>query len=83
MSYFQSKDGLEIDLILEKGTKRILIEIKSTTQALSHDLKNLKRVKKDLPKAKAFLLSLDKTTRKKDNILILHWQAALKEIFKL
>ena len=48
---------------------------------LSHDLKNLKRVKKDLPKAKAFLFSLDKTARKTENIFILHWQEGLKEIF--
>ena len=82
MSYFQSKDGLEVDLILEKASKIILIEIKSTTRVLSHDLRHLNRFKKEFPKSQAFLISLDKTTRKKEGVFILHWQKALKEIFK-
>ncbi len=39
MSYFHSKDGLEIDLILQKGQEKILIEIKSKSKTLSEDLK--------------------------------------------
>ena len=54
MSYFHSKDGLEIDLILQKGQEKILIEIKSKKKTFSEDLKNLKLVKKDIPKSKAF-----------------------------
>ncbi|MDE0519007.1 MAG: AAA family ATPase [Bdellovibrionales bacterium] len=81
MSYFHSKDGLEIDLILQKDREKILIEIKSKKKALSDDLKNLKLVKKDIPKSKGFLLSLDKTARKESGIFILHWQEGLKKIF--
>ena len=81
MSYFHSKDGLEVDLILQKGQEKILIEIKSKSKTLSEDLKNLKLVKKDIPKSKGFLLSLDKTARKEDGIFILHWQEGLKKIF--
>ena len=83
MSYFQSKDGLEVDLILEKASKKILIEIKSTTRVLSHDLRHLNRFKKEFPKAQAFLISLDKTARKKEAVFILHWKKALQEIFNL
>ena len=39
--YFHSEDGLEIDLILQKGQKKTLIEIKSKGKTLSDDLKNL------------------------------------------
>ena len=81
MSYFHSKDGLEIDLVLQKGRETILIEIKSKKKTLSDDLKNLKLVKKDIPKSKGFLLSLDKTARKENGIFILHWQEGLKKIF--
>ena len=81
MSYFHSKDGLEIDLILQKGQEKILIEIKSKKKTLPDDLKSLKLVKKDIPKSKAFLLSLDKKARKEKGILILHWQEGLKKIF--
>ena len=83
MSYFRSKDGLEIDLILQKGQEKILIEIKSKQKTLSDDLKSLKLVKKDISKCKRFLLSLDKTARKEDGIFILHWQEGLKKIFRI
>ena len=82
LSYFQSKDGLEVDLILQKGYEKIFIEIKSKKRVLSNDLKNLKLIKKDISKAKYFLFSLDKTTRKEDGIFIVHWQEGLKRIFK-
>ena len=81
LSYFQSKDGLEIDLILQKGYEKIFIEIKSTKRVLSNDLKNLKLIKKDIPKAKYFLFSLDKTMRKENGVFIVHWQEGLKRIF--
>ena len=83
MYYFRSKDGLEIDLILKKGQRILLIEIKSKNKVLSEDLKNLKLVKKDIPKSKGLLLSLDPTARKEDGIDILHWQMGLKKIFGL
>ena len=83
MSYFHSKDGLEIDLILQKGQKKILIEIKSKNKTVSDDLKSLKLVKKDIPSAKSFLLSLDKTARKEDGIFIFHWKEGLKKIFQV
>ena len=81
MSYFHSKDGLKIDLVLQKGQEIILIEIKSKKRTLSDDLKNLKLVRKDIPKSKGFLLSLDKTARKEGRVFILHWQEGLKKIF--
>ena len=82
LSYFQSKDGLEIDLILQKGYEKIFIEIKSKKRVLSNDLNVLKLIKKDIPKAKYFLFSLDKTTRKEGGVFIVHWQEGLKRIFK-
>ena len=83
LSHFHSKDGLEIDLILQKGRKKIFIEIKSKKRVLSDDLKSLKRIKKDVPSANYLVLSLDKTQRKEDGILIIHWQEGLKKIFGL
>jgi len=83
LSYFQSKDGVEIDLILQKGYEKIFIEIKSKKRVLSNDLRNLKSVKKNIPKAKYFLLSLDAIERKEDGIRLVHWQEGLRRIFKL
>ena len=83
LSYFHSKDGLEIDLILQKGQENILIEVKSKSKVVLDDLRHLKMIKKDIPKAKCFVLSLDKVNRREDGISILHWQTGLKKIFKL
>ncbi len=82
LSYFRSKDGVEVDLILKRGQEKILIEIKSKKQILPDDLKHLKSIQKDMPGAKGFVLSLDKTKRKQDGILIVHWQEGLKTIFR-
>ena len=81
--YLKTKEGLEVDLILQKGHKKILIEIKSTHKTLPQDLKHLKTVRKEFSKSKAFLISLDKIARKQEGIFILHWQEALKKIFNL
>ena len=81
MSYFHSKDGLEIDIILQKGQEKILIEIKSKKKVLSEDLKSLRLIKKDIPKSKGFVLSFDKTARKEDGIFILHWKEGLRRDF--
>ena len=83
MSYFRSKDGLEIDLILQKGHEKILIEIKSKSKTVSDDLRHLKLIKKDMSSAKGFLLSLDKTARKENGVFVFYWKDGLKRIFGL
>ena len=65
ISYFHSKDGLEIDLILQKGQEKIFIEIKSKSKTLSEDLKNLKRIKKTFPNPKVFYFPLIKQQGRK------------------
>ena len=80
-SYFRSKDGLEVDLILQKGNQIILVEIKSTSKVLAGDLKALKMLKKDLPKAKAYVFSLQETAFMEDGIHILNWKQGLQQIF--
>lgn len=43
-SYFRSSDGLEVDLLLNKGLTLIPIEIKSKTSVSQSDVKGLKKV---------------------------------------
>ena len=81
-SYFRSKDGVEIDLILERGKEVILIEIKSKDKVLSRDLKSLKSVREAIDSKVEFLLCLEKRARKENGIHIIHWQEGLKKIFK-
>ncbi len=83
LSYFRSKDGVEIDLILQKANEKILVEIKSKSKILEHDLKSLKNVRKSIISNKQYVLSLDKTNRKEDGIIVIYWKDGLKDIFDI
>ena len=83
LSYFRSKDGVEIDLILEKGKEKTLVEIKSKEKVLPHDLKSLKNVRNSFAPKRQFLLSLDKRRRLEEGVLMVHWKEGLKEIFNI
>jgi len=78
MSYLRSKDGAEIDLILDRpGMKRALIEIKSSKMVRSEDLKHLRRFKSEHPKTDAYCLSLDPSPKRIDGIEVLPWKEGL------
>src|SRR3989338_353426 len=83
LSYLRTKNGLEIDLILEKGSKTFIVEIKSSDKIISDDLNSLEILAKDFPEAKKYVLCLEKKARLIDGIKILHWQTGLCEIFNI
>lgn len=81
--YLKTKDGAEIDLIIEKPNKeKILVEIKSTQKSEEADTNNLNRFQKDIPNSKAYCLTRDKYKRKKDNIEFFPWDEAIEVIFE-
>lgn len=82
-TYLRTKDGVEIDLILQKGKQHILIEIKSKDNVIDADLSSLRQLGKEFSSSKSYLLCLSKTARIKDGIKICHWYEGLKEIFKM
>ena len=80
-SYLRTKDGVEIDLIIERpGMKRALLEIKSTERVGPDDVRSLKRIAPDIPNSEAFCFSLDATPKKVDGVHCLPWERGLKEI---
>lgn len=81
-AYFRSRET-EIDLILSKPKKEILIEIKSNHVVDPLKVKKFATLAKDFPEAKTYWLSLDKTPQKIEGVHCLHWQEGLKEIFDL
>ena len=82
-SYLKTEAGVEIDLILQRPSKElILIEIKSSDHILEDDTKHLNEIRADLKKAKSYLLSLDTSRRKIGDTLCLYWQEGIKEIFE-
>jgi predicted AAA+ superfamily ATPase len=80
-SYLRTKDGVEIDLIIERpGLKRALVEIKSTERILPDDVRSLQRIAPDIPNRESFCLSLDPTVQKIENVLCRPWPSGLEQL---
>ncbi len=79
--YLKTKDGAEIDLIIERpGKALVLIEIKSSTNVDDSDISTLLEFKKSLPSAQCYCLSLDLIDRTKKDVRIVFWTNGLKEL---
>jgi len=82
LSYLQTKDGFEIDLVIERpGLPLLLIEIKSTTQLQESMLNNLRKIKKEFPDAETLCLSQDIHAKEYEGIKVLPWQQGIAEYF--
>ena len=83
-SYLLTKDGAEIDLIVDRpGQKTLCVEIKSTELITEDNVRGLNRIGPDIPNSKLYLLSKDPERKKIQNTHCVEWQTGLKEIFKL
>ncbi len=83
LSYLQTKDQAEIDLIIEKPNKEILlIEIKSTTQVDERAIKTIKSFIPDIKKSRALVISQDLNKKIIDDVLALHYKEAFDYIFE-
>lgn len=81
LSYLRTKDGVEIDLIVERpGIKRALVEIKSTEQVTEDDVRALQRFEKDISNSEAFCLSLDPRPKRIGAVRCFPWPRGLQEI---
>ena len=81
LSYLRTKDGVEIDLIIERpGLKRALVEIKSTERATEDDVRSLERLGKDIPNSEALCFTCDPIPKKIGRVSCFHWQRGLTEI---
>ncbi|MBC6414794.1 MAG: ATP-binding protein [Bdellovibrionales bacterium] len=82
ISYLITKEGAEIDLILERPDKTTAcIEIKSSEFVRKEDLRSLIKLGSDIPQSNLYCFSREITRKKIDNVLCLHWQEGLKKIF--
>jgi predicted AAA+ superfamily ATPase len=80
-SYLRTKDGAEIDLIVERpGAPVALLEIKSSERIDERDTKSLERLAADIPDAEAFCLSRDPVSRRIGSVTALPWQQGLTEL---
>jgi predicted AAA+ superfamily ATPase len=80
-SYLRTKDGAEIDLIIERpGSKTALVEIKSGGRVDERDVRDLSRFLPDFPGAEAFCLSRDKVRKRIGDVLAVPWADGLIEL---
>lgn len=80
-AYLLTKDGAEIDLIVERpGMPTALIEIKSTERAGERDVRHVARFVKDFRRAEGFCFSLDPVPKKIGGVEALHWKDGLRAL---
>lgn len=80
-AYLRTKDGAEIDLIVEQpGAPLALVEIKSTDHVDERDVRDLARFLPDFPHAEAFCFSRDPVRKEIGGVLAVPWQTGLEEI---
>jgi len=81
LSYLRTKNGVEIDLVIERpGLKRALVEIKSTEHVTEDDVRALAQLGKDVPNSEAFCLSRDATAKKIFAASCFPWHRGLIEL---
>jgi predicted AAA+ superfamily ATPase len=80
--YLRTKDGAEVDLVVERPQeKKLFIEIKSTVDVREDHLRNLKQLAKDHD-AEAVCFSRDKRAWKSDNATVYPWAEGMKKFFR-
>lgn len=80
-SYLRTKDGAEVDLIVERpGGRTALVEIKSADRVDERDIRDLSRFLPDFPGAEAFCLSRDKAAKRIGDVLAVPWQDGLEKL---
>ena len=82
-SYLKTKNGLEVDLVIQRpGKKEVIVEIKSTDEIRKDHIKAIKHFSSswDLPHV-AQVWSQDTQAQSIQGVSCLHWQMALEKLF--
>lgn len=81
-SYLMTATGAEIDLVIERpGKPLLLIEIKSTNAVRENDLSAMKSLIADLPVCEAVCFSQDPRIKKIGAITVYPWQQGIRRYF--
>jgi predicted AAA+ superfamily ATPase len=81
-SFLKTKDDAEIDLIVERpGKPLLLIEIKSSDNVTEKDLSALHMLSRDIENCEAVCFSRDMYAKQYESILVLPWKEGLKRYF--
>jgi predicted AAA+ superfamily ATPase len=83
-SYFHSADGAEIDLIIKKGRKLFVIEIKSSSEPDLTEINKIARLSAVIKQPhQAMILCTTRQPFERNGVLIVHWMDGLRRIFGL
>lgn len=75
LSYLQTKDGAEVDLIIQRpGKSSLFLEIKSTSQVTDPNFTILTKMCSDVTNVKGFVLSMDPHMKSVSGVTAYHWQ---------
>jgi predicted AAA+ superfamily ATPase len=81
-SYLRTKDGAEVDLIVERpGKSALLVEIKSSQNVDPTELRHLRELGKTIGDSERLVLSQERLPREVEGTTILPWQDGLRRIF--
>ena len=79
LSYLQTKDNVEVDLIITRpGKSTLFIEIKSTSNITDQDFTSLHKIVPKQMDAQSFILSLDPKIKSKEHIRSFFWKDFLE-----
>jgi predicted AAA+ superfamily ATPase len=82
LSFFRTKSGFEVDLVLSKGKKNIFIEVKSSSRIDLDEVKHISHHLADLPEvSEIFYVSQDPSEITEFGVRCLGWKSFLKLIF--
>lgn len=82
LSYFSTKEGAEVDLVLSRGKREIIfIEIKSTTSIDEVEVKKLSTLVSKT-QIQAFYFSLDPIPQEIHGVKCLYWRDGIKDLFE-
>lgn len=82
LSYLLTKDGAEIDLIVERaGEPTLCIEIKSAEQVRKEQFSNLAKLSADIPNAIALCFYRGREELSFDEVKVLPWEKGIREYF--
>jgi predicted AAA+ superfamily ATPase len=81
LTFLQTKDGAEIDLVIDRpGKSPVFIEIKSAQNIDQARIRTLESLIRDIPEAEAYCLSRDKSAKQWGRITALPWEDGLAKI---
>lgn len=84
LHYFQSKDGVEIDLVVERpGSKRKFIEIKSSNTIRSDKISNLISFSKEFKETDCICLCQTEQESIVEGVRVLPWKKGIKEVLEI